>query len=374
MSIAILSTVTGNGHNSVMKSLASKFKELDYEVETFPTFYEDLMISNKILSDFYNFLMINSTQLCCKFSELSSMTRPDLSDVFYEGVKDKIVNFINENQQIECFISTSHTINHAFIRILNELKINKPFYIVITDPYNPISVGFATPGATRYFCANEVVKEILLKNKIEDKLISVTGFPINPKFLKVESKEVLRKKFGLDQDKKIIMINSGSQGIFHYMQIFKTIYANYNSNLQYIFICGKNVHLYNMLKKFSEKNMLEDILHIYGFANNIEELIQVSDIVISKAGANSFYETLHLNVPIIIDGVNGFLYQERGVIQFVDEYKLGLVLDNIENVSTVIDDMIKNYEMFKTNIEQFNLKDGSPLIVNEILSELKIFG
>ena len=61
MSIGILAAQTGRGHVSVMKTLYKEFINCGvYDVKCFPSFYEDMMISNKILSDFYNFLMINS--------------------------------------------------------------------------------------------------------------------------------------------------------------------------------------------------------------------------------------------------------------------------------------------------------------------------
>ena len=55
MSIGILAAQTGRGHVSVMKTLYKEFINCGvYDVKCFPSFYEDMMISNKILSDFYN--------------------------------------------------------------------------------------------------------------------------------------------------------------------------------------------------------------------------------------------------------------------------------------------------------------------------------
>ena len=78
MSIGILAAQTGRGHVSVMKTLYKEFINCGvYDVKCFPSFYEDMMISNKILSDFYNFLMINSTSLCRKYGEFTYLTKSD---------------------------------------------------------------------------------------------------------------------------------------------------------------------------------------------------------------------------------------------------------------------------------------------------------
>ena len=153
MSIGILAAQTGRGHVSVMKTLYKEFINCGvYDVKCFPSFYEDMMISNKILSDFYNFLMINSTSLCRKYGEFTYLTKSDMSEDFYIGVKNFIIEFI-ENNDFDTIISVSHSINYSFIRILNELnltdKIN--YYIVITDPFDPIAVGFATRGSKKYY-------------------------------------------------------------------------------------------------------------------------------------------------------------------------------------------------------------------------------
>ena len=92
MSIGILAAQTGRGHVSVMKTLYKEFINCGvYDVKCFPSFYEDMMISNKILSDFYNFLMINSTSLCRKYGEFTYLTKSDMSEDFYIGVKNFIV-------------------------------------------------------------------------------------------------------------------------------------------------------------------------------------------------------------------------------------------------------------------------------------------
>lgn len=118
MSIGILAAQTGRGHVSVMKTLYKEFINCGvYDVKCFPSFYEDMMISNKILSDFYNFLMINSTSLCRKYGEFTYLTKSDMSEDFYIGVKNFIIEFI-ENNDFDTIISVSHSINYSFIRIL----------------------------------------------------------------------------------------------------------------------------------------------------------------------------------------------------------------------------------------------------------------
>lgn len=370
MKIAIISAKTGNGHNMVMHSLEQCLKQFGYEVSIFPTFYEDLMPSNKIMSDFYNFLTINSIELCCKLSELSYITRPDLTEDFYKGVKDSIIEFLEENK-FDIIISTIHTVNHAFLRILEEKKLKKQilYFIVVTDPYNPISIGFDCKGADYYFVHTQIVKNYLLKKGVLENKIDVVGYPINEKFKKFIPDVSIFKKFEIDQYKKTVFINSGSQGSYLYFDILKKIIDS-NFKCQIIFVCGKNKILFKQVSQYIQKNNLESFIKVYGFIDFIPEVLYVSDFVISKAGANTIFECLYTQTPIIVDATHGLLFQEQGIKEFLELYDVGAIANNIDEMILIFKNFMNNeiLEEKKANISQLKISDGKEEIINKILS------
>lgn len=374
MRVGILAAETGHGHISVANALKQAFEKQAIEADVYPSFYEDLMVSNRIISDYYNFLMSTSPQLCYKFSELSYRTRPDLSEEFYLGVEGKLKEFILTHKY-DVLVSTSHTINHAIIRALKELelydKVN--FYIVITDPYIPISVGFDIKGAKRYFCSSKKVKEYIAKN-VEESKISVTAFPIKEMFLKEYSKEEIRaiyKKLRLRVRKKILLINSGSQGSFHSKEFLKEAMA-YSDDLQIIFICGKNEALYELVKFIVGKK--NERVRVLQYVDNMNDLLKISDFVVTKAGANSFFECFYMHKPMLIDSLEGFLYQEKGVCQLLQEKEVGTVVDSIEKFREVLGKMMiqDSYLEFLKQYDDVNPENGADAIVKEILEECKV--
>ena len=373
MKIAILAANTGNGHISVMKALEKEFNQYEsLQVSCFPNFYEDMMISNKILSKFYNFLMVNSTELCEKYCEFTYINRGDLSKDFYLGVKEFVVKFL-ENNEFDVVISVSHTINYCIIRILKELKLEKKinFVIVITDPYNPIAVGYAVPGANKYYCANERVQKILLRSKIPEEKIVISGYPVDSKFEESKAnKEKIIRQFKFIPEKKIVLINAGANGINVYYEILKRLDKN---KIQIIFLCGNNSILQGRCERYVRKNNLEDAIRIIPFTNEMDKYLFVSDIVITKAGANSIYESLMMEKPILIEAVNGFLFQEKGIINTLEKYHFGEILSNIDEVNHILDDMLKdeNMKLYKKNIKKMEIKNGCSKIVNDIIREEK---
>lgn len=370
MSIGILAAQTGRGHVSVMKTLYQEFINCDVnDVKCFPSFYEDMMVSNKILSDFYNFLMINSTALCRKYGEFTYLTKSDMSEDFYRGVKNYIIEFIETND-FDTIISVSHSINYSFIRILDELNLTEKinYFIVITDPFDPIAVGYATRGAKKYYCANETVEKILLKAGIEKERIKIQNYPVDPKYFDItKKKEHILEELKFDSEKKIILINSGSQGIYYYFEILKKIINDF-PNFQIIFLCGKNATLYKQSRKYIEKNNCISRVKIFSFIEEIQNYIYISDLVITKPGANSFYETLTLEKPILIDATNGLLFQENGVVEYINQYHVGEILTDINDLSVLVHKMIGNKEYIQT-IKKMNLRNGSLEIVRDIINE-----
>lgn len=53
MRIILLGAKTGGGHEAVMKALSNQIRKNGIEPEEYPSFYEELYESNRILSKFY---------------------------------------------------------------------------------------------------------------------------------------------------------------------------------------------------------------------------------------------------------------------------------------------------------------------------------
>nr|WP_303740802.1 glycosyltransferase [Lutispora saccharofermentans] len=68
------------------------------------------------------------------------------------------------------------------------------------------------------------------------------------------------------------------------------------SNIQIIAVAGRNERLEVKLKNLDTKNHLV----VYGFASNMHELIEVSDLVITKPGGVTTAEVLSREKPLII--------------------------------------------------------------------------
>lgn len=361
MKIGIIGGLTGNGHVSVLNTLRDEFELQNVQVECYPDFYEKILLSNKILSDYYNFLLSNSIALCNKYCEFTNIVKYDVSEDFYNGVREKIIKFIQENK-FEILVSVIHTVNPAIIRIIKELNMNSllKFVIVITDPFIPIAVGYAVPGADRYYCATPEVKQYLIQNKVAESKIKVLGYPINRKF---------HVKNDVKKTDRTILINCGSQGNISYFEFLKMIVEKV-PEYKILMVCGKNKVLYKQSYRYIAKNKLTNKVNIYGFVDQLDEILNKASIVLTKPGANSVFEAINCRVPLLIDATEGFIYQEKGIQTFLKKHRIGEILDNKDEISEVLNKMLHedNYIKYIQEMKKIKCANGGSEIVKDVLN------
>ncbi|MBP7072765.1 MAG: hypothetical protein KBB40_04620 [Clostridia bacterium] len=87
----------------------------------------------------------------------------------------------------------------------------------------------------------------------------------------------------------------GGLGLGGINNIVKAIDSNME-DIQIIAVAGRNNRLEAKLKDLSTKNKLV----VYGFVNNMHELMELSDCIISKPGGVSVSEILSREKPLVI--------------------------------------------------------------------------
>ncbi|MCG8502689.1 MAG: hypothetical protein MJB12_20075 [Firmicutes bacterium] len=375
MSISIISTSAGNGHNVVMNTLKEGFKHKGYDVKGYPTFYEDLMPSNRVLHDFYNSLLETSFPLAIKYNELSVLQGERWQNELYRHSYNAIDQFIQKDKHM-AIISTTPLLNKLILLYFKDNKLigKIPFYIVVTDPYDPIYPGFEVKGANGYFCPNDTVGSILLNAGVEADKIKVFGYPVSCKFCCIPSddEEVkIYNKYGLDPTKPVLLINSSTHGSLHYFNILKSILSQHICDMQIVMVCGKNRSLYNAAKFCYPKDRNKDIV-ILPYVNNIEELLYIADACLTKAGANTVYECLFTCTPLMIDAINGLLYQEKGIVKFLEQNKVGYVCKDDQDICQALDIMYNTSwkSDVKARISAMNIVNGTERIVANILNDI----
>lgn len=177
-----------------------------------------------------------------------------------------------------------------------------------------------------YIAACDITKRQLVSQGVEEGKINVLGIPVDEKFnTQAAKRSSLFKKFNLDENKFTVLVATGSFGIGPIADIVEELY----SDVQMLVVCARNKKLFNKLAKKDYKQV-----GVFGFVDNMEELMSVSDVIITKPGGLSISEILAIGtVPVFISAIPG---QETQNIKILSEYGIGVWAKNIADIKGAV--------------------------------------
>jgi processive 1,2-diacylglycerol beta-glucosyltransferase/1,2-diacylglycerol 3-beta-galactosyltransferase len=307
---------------------------------------------------FFEFLYaINKIPIIARITCLlvAPFMRKYLEDLIMKEQPDKIVIF------------------HFFLiipifNILKKKKLSIPVVTVITDPFTPHTMWFLVKNQN-FIVFSKDLEFRLIKKKREYEVHNFS-FVIDDKFSKVLSNDEIisvKKKYGYDLTKKMLLILGGGDGIPKGEKILEELLKS-KINPEIGIVCGKNKVLQkgaeNLKKKYEAKH-----LKIYSYVDFIYELINISDVVITKCGASTIMEILNLKkVPV----VNDYIWeQEQGNVDYLIEKKLGIYEPKIKKLPLVVKNLLENdklYLSYKENIIQEKIENGLSKVTEYIIS------
>lgn len=234
-------------------------------------------------------------------------------------------------------------------------------------------------GVTNKLLAKKATKICVAYDNMErffpkDKIV-MTGNPVRQNVLNVKlTPQEARKAFGLDPDKKTILLVGGSLGARtvneSVRQHFDTVKAN--PDIQFIWQTGK---YYN--------EEMKQALDAYGPLPNLKQMdfiadmgaaYKASDLVISRAGASSISEFCLIGKPVILVPSPNVAedHQTKNAMALVNKNAAVYVKDSEapdvllkQAISIVRDD--KQLASLAQNIAKLGLKDSADIIADEVI-------
>lgn len=217
---------------------------------------------------------------------------------------------------------------------------------VITD-YRAHSF-WISPAVDTYVVGHKKVSdELVAKWGILEDKIKVLGIPVEQKFSILQDKALLRKEMRIASDAFVAMFLSGGYGVGPLIRMLEAL-NTVDFSLTAITICGHNKRLHNKVEAF-KKNAKINVIN-FGFVDNIDRLMCVSDICIGKPGGISITEALAQNLPFIF--VRPIPGQERGNVNLLAKAGTGILLKKITNILTIIKDLRCSAEKINTMKER----------------------
>lgn len=166
-------------------------------------------------------------------------------------------------------------------------KCHVPTIIHESDMTPGLANKLSIPSATKVCCNFPETVKLLP----EDKAV-LSGSPIRQELM-TGDKEFAKKFCGFTEDKPVILIIGGSLGAVAVNQAVRSILPKLLPDFQIIHLCGKG----------KVDDSLKDVKGYVQFEyiqSELKDLFALSDIVISRAGANAICELLALRKPNLL--------------------------------------------------------------------------
>ncbi|HLJ94669.1 MAG TPA: glycosyltransferase [Gemmataceae bacterium] len=202
--------------------------------------------------------------------------------------------------------------------------------------------------------------------------LSVTGIPIHPVFSQPKDRVACLARHGLVGDRPVILQLSGGFGVGPIEKLYRTLLA-VEEPLTLLVVTGRNEAVKTQLEAVDVP--ARHRTKLFGFTNQIDELMTVADLVVSKPGGLTSSETLACGAAMVV--VNPIPGQESRNSDHLLENGAAIKANNLAALSYKITALIRNPErlaQLKANARRLGRPRAAFDVVERSLALLKLHG
>jgi processive 1,2-diacylglycerol beta-glucosyltransferase len=215
------------------------------------------------------------------------------------------------------------------LEIMGRLQAKTP------DPRGALIVSVVTdfeahalwmePVVDLYCVAAEETKARLVARGVAAENVAVTGIPIAAKFAAPVNAAAVRRRLGLRDDLPVLLVLSGGFGMGPVAEILREM-NKLTMPVQIVVVCGRNEELRRELAVLERRHPT----HVLGFVTNMQDLMAVSSLVITKPGGLTTSEALAMGRPLFV--LNPIPGQEAANSDFLLEHGAAAKANRVEDL------------------------------------------
>ena len=198
---------------------------------------------------------------------------------------------------------------------------------------------------------------------IKNSHVIYTGTPIRPE-LKQGDREKGLEFTGLSGKRPVLLVMGGSSGAQHMNELVRDTLDHLLNTFDVVHLCGKG--------KVDDSCKKDGYVQYEYISKELPDLFAMSDMVISRAGANAVFELLDLKLPSVLiplplsasrgdQILNAKYFEKKGMARMVDQ-------DNTspEELYGAVMDVYSNRESYIRAMEQDEAGNGTESVLKVI--------
>jgi len=363
--LIISSEYTGHGHKSITESLCEKFAQ--YEGININVI-DGFSLGGKFLLQIgksYGTITRNAKELWNLVWKIS-LAKPQLINEAVELIiRADFLSLLNRIKP-DIILSLHPNFIGSVLNILQKDSMKIPFVTLVADLVS-ISPQWVDPRADYIISPTCEAKYKCMQFKFPEEKVKVFGFPVRSGFYDRQIDKLHNDScYSLDKPLNCLIM-SGGDGVGNMSKIASVLLDNFNCTVK--IVAGRNV----AAKKRFENSLCKKYgsqVEVFGFINNIQNLMIASDIAFTRGSPNVMMEAIACNTPLVITGA--LPGQEEGNPDFAIKHNLGVVCKDLKNIRETVSDLLSNnaqkLNQIKNSQRSFTNPDTAKNIVDFIIT------
>jgi len=317
-----------------------------------------------------------------KFSYIQSVKRaPMLYGLFYKVTGDiKPDSFIQrainrmgmerldqylkaERPDVVCSVHCTPAGTMSDLHIAGRTTI--PCLTVITDYVTHSQ--WIHPSVAAYSVPNTLVRDGLIERGIPAGRIVVSGMPIERKFQRPLDRQALMARMGLTPGVPVILVMAGAYAMLGGVPDVVRVLAQFPHPLQALVVIGYDRRLEAQVRAQAAGSPHR--FDTFGYVDNVEEMMAVSDLLITKAGGVTVSEALAKRLPMIV--YRPIPGQEVGNTRFLLDTGAALAARTPEALRAVLEELFRHPDRLaamRQAAADHGRPDAAPVVVSQLIA------
>ena len=305
-----------------------------------------------------------------KIYKFAIINTPKLNNIFFLPLNFLIILslifkslFLLKSKKIEKIFSTGGYMSLPIILAAKILKLE----IYLIEPNQVIGRAnkYFLSSCKKIFCYTKELKKF--PNKFKDRIVTI--YPL------VKENIYKLKQSNKIYDKFTILVVGGSQGANLFDKSLKNSIVNISKKKMIKIIQQTNEDNISHLSNFYSQNNIEN--EIFSFNKDLSNIIQKTDLCITRAGASTLAELAVINIPFIAVPLptsrdshqlaNANFYKSKNCCWIIEQISFE------EKIENLLEDILKDkfdYQKKKENLKKLNYQNSWINVNHKILENI----
>lgn len=327
----LLHASTGNGHKMVACALrdALQAKGIDAHNIVMKDLAEFGSMAKLVHNESYPYIIKHMPRLYeAAYSFADAPFCVPTVALFNAGIERELTEWIRQENP-DVIISSQPITSFMCARAKQKGLVTAPLVSVVTD-YCAHHVWVAE-GVDYYWVAHQKTADSFIDRGVNPKNIRVGGMPIHGRFWEnhASNRAALLKQWGLPNDRFVILMSNWVAGHKYTKKVLKSL-EPYADKVACCVVCGHDKKARHDL----EQRKYPFPTRIVGFVDQMDELMDMSDLLLSKAGGVTISESLAKRLPIAIN--KPLFGQERLNADFLEQHDAAFSMNKPEDIQEIM--------------------------------------